>query len=230
MKSTNPKCIKENSTRDSPFIVDEVFKDIAQLKNKKASGNDSISDEMIKTGSPTVLLFLVTFFNTILETKSYPEDWSCEIITPIHKSWENDNTDIYNRRITINSCLSKLFNLLLTNRRTSFVNEKGILKYNQIGFRKGFYAADHVLTIKTMTDKYLSKNQKLCFWVVNFRKTYISKALRGKDCLTNYIHMVSVKKSFFLLENIYSKVQLSVCLPNRHSKPLYIQHMTKPSL
>ena len=60
---------------------------------------------MIRTGSPTVLLFLVTFFNTKLETKNYPEDWSCGIITPIHKSGENDNPD-NDRGITINSCLS----------------------------------------------------------------------------------------------------------------------------
>ena len=111
---------------------------------------------MINTGSPTILPFLVTFLNTILETKRYPEDLSSGIITPIHKSGENDY-----RSITINSYLNKLFNLLLTNRLNSFVNEKGILRYNQIGLQKGFRTADHVLKIKTIVDKYLSKNQKL---------------------------------------------------------------------
>ena len=64
-------------------------------------------------------------------------------ITPIH------DPD-HNKDITINSCLSKYFNLLLTKRLTSFVNEKDILKYNQIGFWKGFDTADHVLRIKTL--------------------------------------------------------------------------------
>ena len=72
------------------------------------------------------------------------------------------------RGITINSCLNRLFDLLLANRLTSFVNEKSILKYNQIGFRKGFHTADHVLTTKTIIDKYLSKNQKLYFCFVDF--------------------------------------------------------------
>ena len=178
LKATNSKCVRENSTLDSPFTADEVSKGIAQLKNKKASGNDSISNEMIKTGSPTNLPFLVTLFNTIPETKRYPEDWTCGIITPIHKSGETDNPDNY-RGITINSCLSKLLNLLLTNRLTSFVNEKGILKYNQIGFRKGFCTADHVLTIKTIIDKYLSKNQKLYLCFVDFRKAYDSTWREG---------------------------------------------------
>ena len=84
LKTTNPKCERENSMLDSPFIADlKVPKGIAQLKNKKATGNDSVSNEMINTGSPTILPFLVTlFFNTILETKSYPEDWSCRISDP----------------------------------------------------------------------------------------------------------------------------------------------------
>ena len=173
MQATNPECVRENTTLDSLLTADKASKGIAQLKYKKASGNDSISNEMIKTGSLTSLPFLVTPFNTILETKRYPADWSCRIITPIHKSGEIDKPDNY-RGITINSCLSKFFNLLLTNRLTSFVNEKGILKYNQIGGRKGFCTADHILTIKTIIDKYLSKNQKLYLCFADFRKAYNS--------------------------------------------------------
>ena len=85
LKATNPKCVRENSTIDLTFTADEVSKCIAKLKNKKASSNDSISNEMIKTDSPTILPFLVRFFNTIRETKSYPENWSCRIVTPINK-------------------------------------------------------------------------------------------------------------------------------------------------
>ena len=181
------------------FTADEVSK------------GDLISNEMIKTGSPTILPFLVTLFNTILETKRYPEDWTCGIITPIHKLGETDNPDNY-RGITINSCLSKLFNLLLTNRLTSFVNEKGILKYNQIGFRKDFCTADHVLTIKTIIDKYLSKNI-----IIDFRKAYDSILREG---LFDKLYSYGVTEKFIaVLENMYSKVQLSVSLPNGITNP-----------
>ena len=72
MKAANPKCVWENSTLDSPFTADEVSKDITQLKNKKASGNESTSNEMIKTGSPTILHFLVTFFKDYTRNKELP--------------------------------------------------------------------------------------------------------------------------------------------------------------
>ena len=50
------------------------------------------------------------------------------------KVW-GDNPDNF-KGIAIISCLSKLFNLLLTSRLTCFVNEKSIFKYNQIGFQE----------------------------------------------------------------------------------------------
>ena len=52
---------RRKSKLDSPFTAEEVTKGITQLKNIKASGNDTIIYEMIKTGSPTILLFLSHF-------------------------------------------------------------------------------------------------------------------------------------------------------------------------
>ena len=45
---------RRKSKLDSPFTAEEVIKGIAQLKNIKASGNNTIIYEMIKTGSPTI--------------------------------------------------------------------------------------------------------------------------------------------------------------------------------
>ena len=114
---------------------------------------------MIIAGAPTILPFLVSFFSEILKSHYYPENWRKGIITPIHKQGEIDNPDNY-RGITINSCLSKLFNLLLTKHLTTFTNDNQILKYNQIGFRKSFRTSDHFITIKTIINKYLKENKK----------------------------------------------------------------------
>ena len=165
---------------------------------------------MIKASLPSSLSFLVTLFNKILQTQIYPEKWSRGIITPIPKSGEIENPDNY-RGITINSCLSKLFNLLLINRLLSLINEKNILKNNQIGFRKGFRTADHVLTIKALMNKYLSENKKLYLYFVDFRKAYDSiwhealfEKLLGYKISTKFVS---------LLKNVYEKLNLSVRLP-----------------
>ena len=158
-----------NTIFDSPFTSQEIVKGTTLLKSKKASGHDSISNEMIKASLPFPLYFLITLFNKILQTQIYPEEWFRGIITSVPKSREIENPENY-RGIAINSCLSKLFNLLLNNRLLCFINENNILKSNQIGFHKGFRTAGHVLTIKTLMDKYLSENKKLYVCFVDFRK------------------------------------------------------------
>ena len=203
---------KHDAILDSPFTIEEISKGIRELKLRKASGNDSISNEMIIADAPTILPFLVSFLNEILKSHYYPENWCKGIITPIHKQGEIDNPDNY-RGITINSCLSKLFNLLLTKRLTTFTSDNQILKYNQIGFRKSFRTSYHVFTIKTIISKYLKENKKLYLCFVDFRKAYNSiwrEALFYKlsayyDVSTNFIN---------ILDNMYKKVNLSVRLPN----------------
>ena len=192
----------------SQFTAEEISNGIKKLKNK-ASGLDSISNEMIKASASIILPFLVVFFNKILETREYPDKWTVGMITPLHKSGEIDDPDNY-RGITINSCLSKLFTLLLNNRLTNFINKEDALKFNQIGFRKGFRTADHVLTLKTLIDKYLNRNQDLYICFVDFRKAYDSiwrKYLFHKLC-TYGIH----RNFISLLEDMYMKSKLSIRL------------------
>ena len=111
------------------FTSEEIVKGTALLKSQKSSGYDSISNEMIKASPPFSLSFLVALFNKILQTQIYPEEWSRGRITQVSKSREIENPDNY-RGITINSCLSKLFNLLLDNMLLYFTDKNNILKSN----------------------------------------------------------------------------------------------------
>ena len=159
---------------------------------------------MIKASLLFSFSFLVTLFNKILQTQIYPEEWSRGIITPVPKSREIENPDNYHG-ITINSCLSKVFNLLLNNRLLYFINENNILKSNQIGFSKSFRTTDHVLTIKTLMDKYLSENKKFYFWFVDFRKRYVST---WREALSKKLLRNGVRTNFVsLLRNMYEKTK-----------------------
>ena len=91
-----------NTIFNSPFISEEIAKGTILLKSKKASGQDSISNEMIKASLPFSLSFLVTLFNKILQTQMYPEGCSRGIITPVPKLREIENPDNYHS-IAINS-------------------------------------------------------------------------------------------------------------------------------
>ena len=124
---------------------------------------------------------------------------------------EIDNPDDY-RGITVNTCLCKLFNLYLSNRLGQFVNDQKILKYNQIGFRKGFSTADHALTLKTLIDVYFSKNKKNCLSFVDIKEAYDS---RCREALVTKLLRCGFSRSFVpLLYSIYDRTKLSVKLPS----------------
>ena len=164
---------------------------------------------MIKASLSIILPFLVIFFNKILETKEYPDEWAFGIITSLHKSEEIDDSDNY-RGMTINSFLSKLFTLLLNNRLTNYINKEDALTFNQIEFRKCFRTPYHVFTLKTLIDKYLNRNQKPYICFVDFRKAYDSiwhKYLFHKLC------MYGIHRNFIsLLEDMFTIRKLSIRL------------------
>ena len=107
---------------DSPFTGKEVVKGTTLLKSKKASVHDYISNEMMKASLPSSLSFSVILFIKILQTQIYPEESSRGIITLILQLGEMEKPDKY-RGVTINSSLSKVFNLLLNNRLLCLIND-----------------------------------------------------------------------------------------------------------
>ena len=126
---------------------------------------------------PLHRFFEVTWQLQLMTFRSSYGAGSWSVITGTNKAPYNLYPQCFGSKvlsITINSCLSKLFNLLLNNRLLCFINENNILKSNQMGFRKGFRTADHVLTMKTLMDKYLSENKKLCICFVDSRNAYDS--------------------------------------------------------
>ena len=80
------------------------------MKSKKASGYDSISNEMIKESLSSTSSFLAILFHKILQTQIQPEEWSRGIVTSMLKLGEMENPDNCSD-IAINSFFSKLFNL-----------------------------------------------------------------------------------------------------------------------
>ena len=124
---------------------------------------------MLKFAVPIILAFLAILFNNILETQKYPGVWSISIITNILRSGGVANSDNY-QRITITSWTGKLLSLLLTSRLTKYDNGKKLVNYNQARFQKSFHTADHFFTVRILQDKYWSKNWKLYFCFVDFRK------------------------------------------------------------
>ena len=146
----------------------------------------------------------------------FPVQWSTSVIVPIHKGGELDDPNNF-RGITLNSCLSKLFTLLLNERLTQFCNDEGLIKENQIGFRKGFRTSDHIFTLKTLIDQFFSRKNKLFVCFVDFKKAY-DTVWRNGLYLKLLKNRVSAK-FINLIKDMYSKLQASINISNGLSVP-----------
>ena len=80
---------------DYDISIEEMFDATYILKSNKATGYDSISNEMIKCLLEIYPVILVKLFNNILKTNVKIKEWETSIIIPIHKSGAKTNPSNY---------------------------------------------------------------------------------------------------------------------------------------
>ena len=145
---------------DGEILNKEIIKAAKKLKNGKAVGSDIISNEMIKCLVHTKFVEIIRdLFNAIYKGSHFPNLWKLGYITPIFKNEDSFDPSNY-RGISVCSCLGKLFTLVINERLLKFLEEKNILSYNQIGFRRKYRTADHIFVLNTILNSYFSKGKK----------------------------------------------------------------------
>ena len=143
---------------EEPITLEEIRKASNKLKTGKAAGNDSISNEMIKSSLSIIGPVLQILFNKVLNSGIFPQLWSVGYISPVFKAGDIGDPNNY-RGITVYSCLGKFFTLIINDRLTKYLDEHNIIYDNQIGFRKGYRTSDHVFVLKSLIDLYTKNDQ-----------------------------------------------------------------------
>ena len=166
---------------------------------------------MIKSSIGILSKAFLKIFNNILTSGKFPESWTEGLITPIHKSGNSLDPNNY-RVICVSSCMGKLFCSILNNRLMNFVNEKQLIHPTQIGFMPGNRTADHILTLKTLHDKYVKQSEKekiyACF--VDFRKAFDSVWQQG---LFYQLIKNNIGGHFYdLIQDLYSNTKCAIKL------------------
>ena len=163
---------------------------------------------MIKASPANVRTISLDFINLCLNKSLAPNSLCNELITPIHKNGSINDPDNY-RGICVSSALTKLLTSMISTRLQKKADEKGLISKNQIGFRKSCRTADHLLTLKALVKKHVTKGEKklyACF--VDLRKTYDSVPHRG---LFGQLRQLGLNgKLLDLVENLYKRTKCAV--------------------
>ena len=133
------------------FSKKELQSIIKNLKNNKAEGYDSISNEMIKYASINVLGLLHCFIN-LLGKISDTTIWMFRYYKSHLQEGSQDDLSNY-RGICISSVLLKIICSLLNNRLQTFCSKFNLISDNQTGFKKDHRNSDHLFTLKNIVEK-----------------------------------------------------------------------------
>lgn len=202
---------------DKPITISEIKKVVQNLKNNKASSEDMILNEMLKCSANIILPSLAKLFNLVFESGVFPSLWNKTFQIPLFKSGDPLNCDNY-RGISITSCLGKTFSAILAKRMNDFLDiSNGISKY-QAAFRKKHGTQDHILTIKSLINKYVIRyKRKLFCCFVDFRKAYDSV---WRDGLFLKLRRLGIGGKYYsIIRNMYTDTQSCVKLHNGLTKP-----------
>ena len=114
----------------------EVLNIVRSLKNKFSEGYDGISCKVFKYSIIHIADVLSKLINLSISSGIFPDALKIAKICPILKS--GDRLDCKNYRpISILPCMSKVYEKILFNRLTSYLDKNKLIIDNQYGFRRG---------------------------------------------------------------------------------------------
>lgn len=128
----------------------EVETVIAQLPSRKAKGPDEVPNELLKLAKSDISPFLASLFNYCLKSSFDPPQWKTTITAIIRKHGKPDYSEpgAY-RPIARLSCISKVFETILTRRIAYWAETNKILAEGHTGGRRQHSTDDAFVMLTT---------------------------------------------------------------------------------
>ena len=157
---------------------DTVVMKIKALKNKKSSGFDEITSELIKKGEKYLKGPLTAIINRSIESGEFPQGWKLSRICPVHKKGDKSDKNNY-RPVALLSVFSKILERVVLDQLEIYCTEHGLIPSNQHGFRKNHSTTSAIIASAALWMESIQKG--LMVGMVNFD---LSAAF---DCISSRI-------------------------------------------
>lgn len=119
-----------------PTTANEVKEVIFSLKNKQSTGEDNISNKLLKKICHFILDPLTHVINDSLINGVFPKKLKMAVVIPVYK--KGDPCSMVNYRpISLLSTFAKVFEIIMCRRLSNFLTKNNILTDTQHGFRTG---------------------------------------------------------------------------------------------
>ena len=196
-----------NCISDVELNIDVISDAIQKSKNNKSPGLDNISNELLKNGGKGMNMSILSLFQRLIQMNATPSEWNKGIIIPIFK--KGDRKDLNNYRgITLSSCVSKIFNRIIADTISGFLENNNTLSEVQGGFRKKYRCEDHIFTLKNIASCRREEGKPTYMAFLDFRKAFDTV---WRDGLLYAAWNIGIRGTLWkLIDNMYANVQAKV--------------------
>jgi ribonuclease HI len=156
------KQVKESiqTAEDREYTIEEVKNAIAELKHKKAPGEDTITAEIYKRVYKQFPKSIYTLYNECLRRGQFPRKWKKVKIVPITKPGKENSSDVTKYRpISLVNVPGKVLEKLLINRIMHYAYQKEYMNRKQYGFTPQKSTIDATIEVKDYLEEGLRQGQ-----------------------------------------------------------------------
>ena len=161
----------------SPFTLAELLATASNLSSFTATGPDKVAYPMLKHLPRSGMDFLFDIFNLSRTSHSFPSIWKTSSIILMHKMGKPFDSPASFRPISLTSCVSKLFKLIILSRLLFFLESNSILSPRQAGFRPGRSTLDQILYLSQSISDGFNKSRpgtRTILSTIDFSKAFNS--------------------------------------------------------
>lgn len=155
------------------IIEEEVIDCINNIKSHSAPGLDGISPKFVKMAKTIVAPYLTKLFNKCINEETFPDQFKIASVTPIPKKTSLKTINDF-RPISLLPMFSKIFEKILVQRMTKFLNKNDVLTSSQFGFRTSSSTELAVTSIYDKLLQNLDENKITCSIYLDLRKAFDS--------------------------------------------------------
>ena len=157
-----------------PFNLTEMDIAIGKMRSKGAAGPDNIPPTFLKSLGPHAKKELLAIFNMSFRRSECAQSWRRAVIIPILKAGKPPSDLASFRPISLTSCIAKLFERMIGERLYQVAEKRGMLNYQQAGFRKGRSCEDQILRVtQSIEDSFQQlPMQRSVLALLDFSKAY----------------------------------------------------------
>ncbi|GIY65501.1 uncharacterized protein CDAR_187221 [Caerostris darwini] len=148
----------ENNDTFIPITTTEIETVLDRIKPRKAAGIDGIPGEIVKELYYAKPSWFTNLFNILLMTGYFPNLWKQARIVLIPKT----NRDYTRPPICILPCWGKVFDKIIAERLTYYLEDQHLLSNKQFGFRKQKSTIDALQCIKDFISNAQTSNHLTC--------------------------------------------------------------------